>query len=399
MSEKIIVKNVILIHGDPAFYPNKLAKIKKYFFPNTKNTPLSLWKEIDIPRFNKKVKSEEKWLNVVDAEITCSSWEDNVKKVILLKEIVDSPLFLEFLFNAFKSLPSSNYLVICDKNDVLNCGKSRFNKLNWQDFKRFCVKNSTITNVRKPLSASLISEKIKYIAEEFRKQDKKITLDNANLLLEIVGDNRLSLDSEINKISISIDDNDVKQEDVIDLAFPMSKDYPVWSFYTALNTGSYSKTMNATECLMSNGFNYDGIIILCLKQIRWHIIYSHLLLKYGTLNKINNFSTIKDTKKEIFNQKLLDPRILNIVSGDNEKKFKNENVPSNYNNRDILNFINNILPKFIISKNTDKKQVVLDKNIERYISAFNGLYELRNCSADLRETILANTIRMVSILK
>jgi len=399
MSEKSKLKNVILVYGDPSFYPDKLTKIKKYFFPNISNVPPSLWKEIDIPRFKKKSESEEKWLNLVDAEITCSSWEDDDKKIVVLKEIIDTPAFLGFLFNAFKSLPSSNYFVVCDKNNVLNDGKSCFNKLKWQDFKQFCAKNSTLVNAGESLSASSVNEKVKYIVEEFKKQGKKITQENANLLLEMVGDNRLALDTEINKISISIDKNDIKQEDVADLAFPMSKDYPVWSFYTALNTGSYSKTMNAAESLMSNGFNYDGIIILCLKQIRWHIVYSHLLLKYGTLDKINNFSTKKSSKKEMFKQKLLDPRILNIASNNEEVEFKNENVPSSYNNRDILNFINNILPKSVVSENPNKKQVILDKNIERYMGAFEGLYELRNCPTDSKETIFANAIRKVSVVR
>jgi hypothetical protein len=399
MSEKSKLKNVILICGDPLFYPEKLIKIKKYFFPNIKQIPPNLWKEIDIPSFKKKSSSEEKWLNLVDSEITCSSWIDDNKKFILLKEIIDSPAFLEFLFNAFKNIPHSNYFVICDKNNVLNNGKACFGKLRWIDFKQFCSQNATISNAGIPMSEFSISEKTKYIVEEFKKQDKKITQENANLLLEIVGDNRLALNSEINKISISVDGNDIKQEDVVDLTFPMSKDYPVWSFYTALNTGSYSKIMNAAENLMSNGFNYDGIIILCLKQIRWHVIYSHLLFKYDSLNKINNFSVNKFIKKDIFKQKLLDPRILNAVSTDNEIDFKNDNLPSNYNNKDILNFINNILPKSIVSENSNKKEMVLNKNIERYVGAFDGLYELRTGSTDSKDAIFASAIRKISIIR
>lgn len=399
MPEKSKLKNVILIYGDPSFYPEKLIKIKKYFFPDIKHVSHNLWKEIDIPNFKKKSSSEEKWLNSVDSEITCSSLMDENKKIILLKEIIDSTAFLEFLFKAFKSISSNNFLIICDKNNVINKGKSCFGKIKWIDFKEFCSKNSTLVNVGMPISESSINDKIKYIIEEFKKQDKKITHDNANLLLEIVGDNRLSLNTEINKISISVDKNEIKEEDVTGLAFPMSKDYPVWSFYTALNTGSYFKTMEAAEMLLNNGFNYDGIIILCLKQIRWHVIYSHLLLKHGTLNKINNFSIKKSIKKEMFKQKLLDPRVLNILSTSEEIEFKNENIPSNYNNRDILNFISNVVPKYAALENCNKKQVVLYKNMERYMDAFNGLYEMRMSAPDSKEVVLANTIRKISIVK
>ena len=399
MSEKSQLKNVILIYGDPYFYPEKLIKIKKYFFPKINSVPPNLWKEIDIPTFKKKSSSEEKWLNLVDAEVTCSSWMDGDKKIVLLKEIIDSPAFLEFLFRVFKSIPIGNYFVICDKNNVLNNGKSCFGKLRWMDFKEFCLKNATLVNSGSPISESSTSEKIKYVVEEFKKQDKKITQENASLLLEIIGDNRLALNTEINKISVSIDANEVKQKDVTELSFPLSKDYPVWAFYTALNTGSYFKTMEAAKMLLNNGFNYDGIIILCLKQIRWHVVYSHLLLKHGTLNKINNFSINKSVKKELLKQKLLDPRILNIVSKDEEVEFKNENIPSNYNNKDILNFVNSILIKSIISENPNKKQAILDKNIERYMSAFDGLYELRTSPTDSKEVVLANTIRKISIVK
>ena len=64
-----------------------------------------------------------------------------------------------------------------------------------------------------------------------------------------------------------------------------------------------------------------------------------------------------------------------------------------------MNFINDILPKTIISENTNKKEMVLNKNIERYIGTFDGLYELRTGSTDSRDTIFANTIRKVSIVK
>src|ERR1035437_8529485 len=237
MSEKINIKNVILILGDPSFYPEKLTKIKKHFFPNISRVPPNLWKEIETPSFKKKSATEEKWLNIVDSEITRSSWMDGDKKVIILKEIIDSPAFLELLFKSFKSMPTGNYLVLCDCNNVLNSGKACFDKLKWMDFKQFCSKNATVVSTGIPLSEYSSSDKIKYIVEEFKKQNKKINQENAALLLEIVGDNKIALNAEIVKISDSIDENEIKQEDVTDLAFPMSKDYPVWAFYTALNTG------------------------------------------------------------------------------------------------------------------------------------------------------------------
>lgn len=402
MSTQNKLKNVILIYGDPSFYSEKLIKIKRHFFPNMSVIPPYLWKEIDVPHFKKKSKSEEKWINVIDSEITCSSWGDD-KKFIILRELVDSAVFLKFLFNILKNIPQNNYLILCDKKNVLNNGKSSFNKLRWGDLIQSFSPYITSVNTGSSISALSVNEKVNYIVDEFKKYNKKISKENSSALLEIVGDNKLMLNGEIKKISFAIDNDKINKDDILELAFPMSQNYPVWLFYSAINTGSYSKTMEASEKLLENKFKYDSIIILSLKQIRWQVIYSHLLLKYGNVNKcLSKFSISKNMpsiKKELCKMKTLTPLILNKFYKEKEAKVKQENIPSFFNNKDILTFINEIMPKYIVDKNNNLKQVILNKNMKRYLNAHDGLVELRTASANLHSSIFSNTIRKISIIK
>jgi hypothetical protein len=127
------------------------------------------------------------------------------------------------------------------------------------------------------------------------------------------------------------------------------------------------------------------------------------MLKDGHLNGVSRFSSTKDpirARAEIFKMKTLYPRILHIVNDDKDFEFKNENPPSVPNNRDILNFLHSVLPKaFPDVDRNNLKQVVLNKNMERYLSAFNGLFDLRSNSKDLHEPIFSDTIRKISITK
>lgn len=390
------VKNLILVHGDCSSLPEKILQMKKYFFPG--GDLLNNWVELPPPLSKKKKEIDQKWFDKFDAELSSLSWDDS-KKIVYLKEILDNEKFLVFISEIVKKIPSSNHLVICDPSNVLVGGKAKKDNYNWTVFFEYCKKNAYMVNLGISFKTLPKEEQLNFIVDFFKKKEKTISLENAELLLEIVGPSKVFLETEIEKICLIVDEATISKKDVLNIAFPISQDYPVWMFYTAINTGSFGKIMDAVEKLVENDFNYDSILILSLKQLRWHVICSSQLLHNKEIN-LKDFEKqlSKDKIKEkILKNKCMDPRINNqLVSIVEKKEIKSENIPSFYNLRDIRTFVENLLPKFC--DNPKSQLSVMRKAIERYLIIYDGLYELRTCNKDMQNIVFTNALRKISVV-
>lgn len=391
------IKNIILVHGDCSSLPEKILQIKKHFFPG--GDLLNNWVEIQSPLSKRQKEIDPKWFNHLDAELSYSSWDDG-KKIILLRELVDNAQFLDFIFNAIQKISSNNYMVLCDSANVIQEGKAKTDNCDWKKLFEYCKKNAHMVNLGSPLKSSSKEEQVKFVIDAFSKKEKEISSENSMLLMEIVGVDRSFINSEIEKICMIVDNKSISKDDIINVAFPISQDYPVWQFYSSISTGSFTKMMDAATKLVNGDFNLDSILLLSMKQLRWHVICSSQLLNRGTIN-LKDFekSQTKDKVIEkLLKNKCMDPRIYNQMLSETEKKErKSENVPSFYNLKDIQNFIENILPNFIEKPVTPHS--VMTKTIERYLSVYDGIYELRTCGKEMSDIVFSNTIKKISVLK
>lgn len=370
------------------------------------------WVEI-VPEQSKASKnknSNESWLDKVDAEVSCTSW-NNDNRVIVIRDLIDDEKFIDFVMDVLFRIPKQNNLVLCDVNSVIENKKSK-NSKKWSKFFEYCKGNAHVLQLGKDISSMDSNAQAKFVVEQFKQFKKIISFQAALLLIELVGANRTIINSEVEKICNIIDEQDVTEQHIRDTAFPMSQDYPVWLFYSAFNTGSFKKIMDAAHHLLENGFAHDMILILSLKQLRWQVIFASQLLKNGRvdLGVFADMNTMNAMKRQLmfekqFSNKRMDPRIYRQLLSEimHKKEYKPEKTPSYYNMRDINTFLSKILGNFLKkTKNFESEKhhakVVLDQSIERYLTAYNGLYDVRSCEKANKDSTFIAIMQKLSVV-
>lgn len=220
--------------------------------------------------------SENSLSEVVSASLSYPMLSDY--KFVLVKEFnkiktTDSDAFLKYLENPQKT---SILVLSCEE-----LGKSKMvAKL---------MKVATTINCM-PIPEYKISS---WLKERISSRGLKINQIALAMLSEYTGNNLLTIEHELNKITeFKLNDSEINENDILAVT-GMSKEYNVFAFQRALSTKNYNSSYIIGKNLIDAGENLNLIVSIIFSFFKKALLLSKNLAKTGSL-KISDFQ-----KKEI----------------------------------------------------------------------------------------------------
>lgn len=135
------------------------------------------------------------------------------------------------------------------------------------------VEGDKVSLSPKPPAKHFLKESFKRIYENklptwikgrFAKRKKKVTDRAIALFLNNVGDGLRELDGEIEKVTITVGDNDVVDDMIVEQVIGTFKRHTVWAFCNAVGLGDFGDAVRILENLMENEKNKETWYIASL---------------------------------------------------------------------------------------------------------------------------------------
>jgi len=404
-------RRVVLLEGDEQLIVPILSKIKREWFP--KGASPSDWVEFVLPEKRQKDKESNKEADdkeaeeskgytpeEIAAELSIFNWEIT-QRVLVLRGVPDRKEMRDALQHIIPQIPEPHTLVIWDRKGCM-VGSD------WNALRNEIKGYGQVVQAAAPLSDDAYSDhdRFKYVTEAAAKSGQKITPENASLLLSMLGPDRGLIDTEITKLAL-MSDGDITTELIRSTVLPVAHDYPVYFFYAAFNTGKFSTIMDSAERLLNNGFEYNGLITLAMKQARWQVAAAYLLWQGRELrNGLKKLGTSKDeatVAKAIYKKcslRMREQTEKNLIVKSNSGKskvFKQELLNSEINIRDIIELVRDRLPKLCPPEVKDVNAWIYQASIDRYQCLHNAMFEIRRSNEDVAQSLFNNAMRTISL--
>ena len=137
-------------------------------------------------------------------------------------------------------------------------------------FYKMIKKHGDIEEFKNEGGARLVS----WVQSEFRKRDKNISKEVAKFLILRTGEEMWRLASEIEKLSLYSEVEEISKED-IEKSVPISATMEVWGMLDAVGAGDKKKALRIFERLLAQGEDSHHLISLISWQFRQLIQYKY----------------------------------------------------------------------------------------------------------------------------
>jgi len=409
---------VVLIEGDVNLTIPIVSTIRKLWFPG--GTDSSSWVVLEPPN-NKDGDSD--YCDQIDREILQTDIMGD-QKVLVLRGFPNRKEFRQWIFKVVPLVEKPNTLILWDVDGIImNSSDSEWKGLR-NEIKGIgqCIEKAPPLDAKVRLSNGKyqdlynIKEKTDYIMHSVEVKDHLISNQNATLLLSMIGADRGMIDTEITKLLFACENKVIDEKLIREAVLPLSQDYPIWQFSSAMNTGNYSEIMSSAKALLNMGkrnkegkldssFKPEGVMNLALKQCRWQLMGIDLLRKgedvHSGLRKYGSHKSDESIRKSVWSKLsyLSRERAQKncIAMEENNKKVTQELLGHDIMIQGISDFISRLLRDCPREFTADVHAWAWRKAIERYGIAKEAMVKLRVLKPEAGEIFLGQELRRLSL--
>ena len=370
---------VVLIEGDYGTALDRLLKIKRSFGP-------AIWTEFAAqPR-----KGDGYEFYQVAEALGAEDFLDT-PRVVLLRGLPARKEIREGLVRVVPKIESPMTLIVWDAYGTMESDT-------WNLVRSVCQDHGKLIALPKALDSLYRNEQVKAVADIAMKRGVTLSEAAADVLLELTGPSR----GQIDTVCDGLASMDLFQPTVLDLrtnVLPMAVDYPVYLFYSAFNSGSFSKILDSVRLLQQSNFPSDIIMSFAVTMCRWQLIGAAQQLKgrnvESALRTLGGPKNEDETKKRL--QRYRPDRWMFQEFSDAEKQPKRASLTAPSMLTDVAHFVTVVLPRLCHSG--APYQCVYDKAMERFLIAYDAMVELREHSGDDSDADFLQTMRSLSVEK
>lgn len=246
----------VLLFGDPYLCKNDIIAVKQ-------RDPQATWVTMSLTD-----DSPDK----IRMEAGTASWDDS-EKVIILEELPNRKQIREFVLDLVTTLPSLTKLIVWDSKGTIKINpKTRTLDKTWSEFVAAFKKidGSKVINNGGEITDKTKGDCIPFIQQCFAKHKKNIGIEEARLLVSIVGYRKGMLQSDIDKMSLTSPET-VTSDFILENAFPSSKEAIIYKLSNVLDTLSYEASINMMDRFLGHGINENVIADTIVKKARWQM--------------------------------------------------------------------------------------------------------------------------------
>ena len=243
----------ILMIGDAALCKNNIVLGKKKY--NEAN-----WIEMSFSDHSvDEIRGESSSLNLFMSP-----------KVIVLKDFPNQKAIREFILNLISTQGKVKFVVWDSLNQIKpDPKKGTFNKT-WSDWIDE-IKNISSSKFINNGFVSNEKDSIGYIQSLFKKKKINCEYNVARLFTQIVGGERGIIDSEVNKLSLVVE-NSITEEEVLQYAYPITQEAVIYQLGSALDSNNYSLVISTLEDFLSKKIHVNVLCEILMKRARWQLI-------------------------------------------------------------------------------------------------------------------------------
>ena len=380
----------IFLSGDTDKAFEYLKGLKKEWYPDGLSGE---WEEYDPANARSKGADIELLL-----ESICYPPLNECYRTFVLKTPGDNAKTRQSLIALAKTIPDDTTLIVWDTHG-LEDGKKTASPT-WEEVRKVFQLTGKMVDTGKPLKKLSDVSQIAWVVKAGEESGLAIPKDCAELLLELFDRNRAMIQSEVENLAL-MSDSVVEKSTIIENAMPIQKDYPIYQFYSAFNSGSYRATMSSAQELIERGFKVDILLGFVVKQARWQVVIADAIRKRkdprAFSSKISRMNHL-ESRAFLESDKSINKRLLLKSPADMEEDDwpKKENPPSVFAIGEMVKFIEGTMPRIIPPDEKDKKGAVYEQLMRRYVTLLEGYGELRVCKSDDKESCFARIIRRVT---
>jgi hypothetical protein len=296
---------VILLEGDAYLARDRITALKKSIYQETPTeAQLVTFEAPDGKVAQKEFISEV--LNHVGGEIRYPTW-DGEHKTIVMRGLFNDLKFLTFLYRNVTTIPEGVTLILWDETGTISAERGAKEQPSWKGLRKLCSEHGKAWNFGEPLTAygTTDDERVSFVTAEAEKIKKKISRTDALSLIDAVGCDRGIIITELKKLALVSEGDEITRSVIIENVMPMSVDFPTWRFDSAFNSGNYKDIIEAAEMLMKDDlsevkWDYCRILGLALRMSRWHMIVAYAAANnLDMIAEMNKFSSGGYSSKEL----------------------------------------------------------------------------------------------------
>ena len=369
---------VVLIEGDYGVGLDRLLKIKRDFGP-------SIWTEFSAqPRKGDGYEFD----SVADA-LSVGDFLDT-PRVVLLRGLPARKEIREGLARVIPKIEPPMTLIIWDAYGTMESEA-------WNLVRSMCQEHGKLISLPKALDSLYRNEQVEEVIKIAMKRGLTLSEAVADIVLELTGPHRAQIDT----VCDSLASMDLFQPTIADIranVLPMAVDYPVYLFYSAFNTGSFAKILESVRLLRQNDFPSDIIMSFAVTMCRWQLLGAAQQLKGRNVEaalRTLGASKNEDEAKQRLHRYRPDSWMFHAVDAEKLPKRALLTAPSMLT--DVTHFVTVVLPKFCHSG--APCQCVYDKAMERFLTAYDAMVELREHSGDGSDADFLQTMQLLSVEK
>ena len=321
----------------------------------------------------------------------------DIPKVIIIKDFPNQKAIREFLLDLVKNTDEMIRFILWDTNNFIKPDpRTKCFAKTWEDFidKLREIEGFKLLNAGFNFTEKEEEECIEYVIDLFKKNNKNIDEEAASFFVSILGKNKVSIKSEINKFCLAFSENDINKEKVLEFTYPSNKEVVLYRFNDSLDK-SYESALNMMNSLLEIGINANVLIEIMMKKVRWQLAIANFYVSGIPLYEISSrlmlmgkfpsfiwhdpkmSSSLKKKESEKYEEPEDKVKLL-LSKGLPERcvkkeiaKIRTESIPMDFMAIQIVESYNH---KYISNLSKDK---LLDKALENYEFISNALKDIR----------------------
>ena len=330
-------------------------------------------------------------------EIASNNGLFETPKVIVIKDFPNQKAIREFLLDLVKNTDDMIKFVLWDSNNFIKPDpRTKCFAKTWEDFidKLREIDGFKLLNAGFNFTEKEEEECVEYVIDLFKKNNKSIDNEAGALFVSILGKNKVSIKSEINKFCLAFSENDIDKEKVSEFTYPSNKEVVLYLFNDSLDN-SYESALNMMNSLLEIGINANVLIEIMMKKVRWQLAIANFYVsgmplyeissKLMLMGKFPSFvwhdpkmsNSLKKKESEKYEEPEDKVKLL-LSKGLPERcvkkdivKIRAESIPMDFM---AIQLVENYNRKYISKLSKDK---LLDKALENYEFISNALKDIR----------------------
>lgn len=354
---------MFLLSGDHSLAWNEYDKIRKSVFGGS-----VFGDRLKTFSLGKKDDGGYTFREVMDALEICG-FDDNPRLVALFG-VPNQKEFRSGLEAIIPQIDAPHYLVIIDTAGTIDGA-------NWRGVIDQVRSVGKYVLLDRPLDKMYKSEQIPSVMDMGRTSGVGLTTETATILLDLLGPDRACIQSALDGLlEMGLTQPDSAQ--LRQVVVPFTVDYPVYLFYSAFNTGQFTKILEAARSLRANKYPADIVLGFAVKQCRWQLLGAELMARgKDVATSLRNLGGPKN-EQEVSKRLLVyrpDRRYFHPVT--DETAPKREMLTSEPMIRDIARFVESIIPRACPAAETDRPKWIVRKCTQRFLLAYDAMVSQR----------------------